>query len=88
MIERLINLERPYGEPEYSKRTEEISRLKDSLCGQLDQKGVQWLKRLTNAYMRQENAVLCDVFSDDFWTAVKLMLEFEWRMFFSPPMIC
>lgn len=80
MIERLINLERTYGGPEYSRLTEEISQLKNLLCGQLDQEGAQWLEQLTDAYMRQENAVLREAFADGFWTAVKLMLEFErWR---------
>lgn len=80
MIERLINLERTYGGPEYSRLTEEISQLKNLLCGQLDQEGAQWLEQLTDAYMRQENAALSDAFAEGFWTAVELMLEFKnWK---------
>ena len=31
MIERLINQERPYGEPEYSRLSEQITQLKQEL---------------------------------------------------------
>lgn len=80
MIEQLINMERPYGEPAYSKQSEEISRLKNLLCSQLNCEDREHLEQLTNAYLRQENAVLRDAFADGFWTAVELMLEFEkWR---------
>lgn len=79
MIEQLMNPERPYGEPEYSKLLAEISQLKAALCGQLTHEGQRWLEQLTDVYMRQENAVLHDAFSEGFWTAVKLMLEFERR---------
>ena len=80
MIERLINLERTYGGPEYSRLTEEISKLKNLLCGQLNQEGAQWLEQLTDAYMRQENDALRNAFAEGFWTAVELMLEFEsWK---------
>ena len=37
MIERLMNLERPYGEPEYSRLSEQITQLKQTLIVQLDQ---------------------------------------------------
>lgn len=81
MIERFINMERPYGEPAYSKQSEEISRLKNLLCSQLNCEGQECLEQLTNAYLRQENAVLRDAFTDGFWTAIELMLEFEkWRL--------
>ena len=80
MIERLINLECTYGGSEYSKLTEQIFRLKNLLCGQLDQEGTQWLEQLTDAYMRQENAALRDAFAEGFWAAVELMLEFgNWK---------
>lgn len=79
MIERLMNMERPYGEPEYSSLSEEISRLRNQLNGLLDQQGVRWLEQMADAYMKQEDAVLRDAFAEGFWSAVELMLEFERR---------
>lgn len=79
MIERLMNLECSYGEPEYRKLSEEISKLKDSLCDKLDQDGKKCLEQMTDAYVRRETAVLRDAFADGFWTAVELLLEFECR---------
>lgn len=79
MIERLMNLERPYGEPEYSRLAEKITQLKQQLAGQVDQEGVRWLERLSDLYIRQETAVLRDAFADGFWSAVELMLEFQHR---------
>lgn len=79
MIERLMDLERPYGEPEYSKLGEQITRLMQQLCAQLDQPGKEWLEQLSDAYALQENTVLRDAFSDGFWTAAELCLEFHLR---------
>lgn len=79
MIERLINLERPYGEPEYSRLADEIAKLKQQLSGQLDQEGMSWLEQLTNLHIRQETAILRDAFVDGFWSAVELILEFHQR---------
>ncbi len=79
MIERLMNLERPYGEPEYSKLSKEISKLKDALCDKLDKDGWKWLEQMTDTCVRREMTVLHDAFTDGFWTAVELMLEFEHR---------
>lgn len=79
MIERFMNQERPYGEPKYSILSAEIAFLKHQLYEQLDQKGKDWLEQMTDAYMRQENAVLRDAFSEGFWSAVELALEFQQR---------
>lgn len=79
MIERLMNLERPYGEPEYSELAAEIARLKQQLAGQVDQEGAHCLERLADLYAQQETAVLRDAFADGFWSAVELMLEFQRR---------
>lgn len=79
MIERLMNLERPYGEPEYSKLSAQISQMKQQLCEQLNQEGKDWLEQLTDTFMRQEPLILRDAFADGFWTAVELMSEFQQR---------
>ena len=80
MIEHLINLECPYGEPEYSKQSEKIAQLKKLLYDQLEETGQERLEQLTDAYMRQETAVLRDAFADGFWSAVEMMLEYQqWK---------
>ena len=79
MIERLVNLERPYGEPEYSKLSAQISQLKQQLCSQLSPQGKDWLEQMTDTFMRQEPLILRDAFADGFWTAVELMLELQQR---------
>jgi hypothetical protein len=52
--------------PSSSKLSEEIVRLKDLLHSQLQQTGQSWLEQRINAYLRQENAVLCDAFAQVF----------------------
>ena len=79
MIERLMNLERPYGEPEYSKLSAQTNQMKKQLFEQLNQEGKDWLEQLLDTFMRQEHLVLCDAFADGFWTAIELMLEFQQR---------
>lgn len=79
MIERLMNQERPYGEPEYSRLSNHIAQLKQKLITQLDQDGRNKLEQLTDIYIRQETAILHDVFADGFCSAVELMLEFQQR---------
>lgn len=81
MLERLMNPERPYGEPTCSKLSAEIADLQKKLNDQLDKQGQAWLEELAHAYLRQENAMLPDAFADGFWTAVELMLEFKsWKL--------
>lgn len=79
MLERLMNPERPYGEPQYSKLSEEITCLRQKLIGQLDPDGQRWLEQLSDQYIRQGNAMLPDVFAGGFWTAIELMPEFQTR---------
>lgn len=81
MIERLMNMERPYGEPEYSRLSEQIAQMKQQLCSQLNQEGQNRLEQLTDIFIRQETAILHDAFKDGFWTAVELMLEFQHQKF-------
>ena len=76
MIERLMNLERPYGEPEYSKLSAQIGRLKHQLCGQLSPQGKEQLEQLTNAYLEQSAALSECSFADGFCAAVDLALDY------------
>lgn len=77
MLEHLMDPERPYGEPAYSKLSVEIADLQQRLDDQLDEQGQAWLEELSYAYHRQGNAMLPDAFADGFWMAVELMLEFK-----------
>ncbi len=76
MIEQLIDMERTRGDPEYSKLAKQIAQINEQLSKQLNQKGMKQLEALTDAYMRQETAVLRDAFTDGFRSAFELMLEF------------
>lgn len=79
MIERLMNPEHPYGEPDYSRFSKHITDLRKQLQGQLDRKSQNLLEQLCNTYIRQGNAMLPDAFADGFWSAVELMLEYKKR---------
>ena len=79
MIERLMNPEHPYGEPDYSRFSKHINDLRQQLQRQLDRKSQNLLEQLCNTYIRQGNAMLPDAFADGFWSAVELMLEYKKR---------
>ena len=82
MIERFMDCERPYGEPQYSQLSKQISSLCQQLNAQLDKDGQILLEHLSSAYIRQGNTMLPDAYADGFWTAVELMLEFyRWKQF-------
>ena len=76
MIERLVDLERQYGEPEYSKLSKQIIVLQEKLKKQLGPEGKEWLEQLCDAYIRQGTVILYDVFADGFWSAVDIMVEY------------
>ena len=76
MIKRLMSPERPYGEPEYSKLSEQITKLQKALAKQLDYEHQVVLEQLSDTYIRQGNTMLADVFTDGFCTAIELMLDF------------
>lgn len=76
MLEHLMNEERTYGEPVYSEQAKEITQIRQQVFMQLNAEGRDALERMSDAYMRQETAVLHDAFAEGFWTAVELMLEF------------
>lgn len=75
MIEKLMNPERPYGEPDYSKLTDQIDQLRCSISAQLSPQSQNEMEQLAEAYIRRETAALSDAFTDGFWAAVKLVLE-------------
>lgn len=79
MIEKLMNPERPYGEPAYSKLSEQIHQLQQAISAQLTTEDQKQMEQLADAYIRRETAVLSDAFADGFWTAVELMMELYQR---------
>lgn len=79
MIEKLMNPERPCGEPEYGRLSEQISQLQHSISAQLLPQNQNQLEQLADAYIRRETAALHDAFADGFWTGLELMLEFYQR---------
>lgn len=76
MIERLMDMERLYGEPEYGKLSQQIIHLRKMLEKQLDEEGVAYLERLSDAYIRQGSVALTDAFADGFWCAVEIALDY------------
>lgn len=75
MIEQLFNEERQYGEPTFSQTMAQIVTIREALRNQLDDAGKARLGQLEALYIRQNNAILKDVYADGFSTAVKLLLE-------------
>lgn len=79
MIERLMNPEKSYGEPEYSKMAKQITRLRWMIEEQLSPEGKALVEQLSDIYIRQGNAMLSDAFIDGFCTAIELVMEFQQR---------
>ena len=79
MLEKLMNLEKSYGEPRYSQLAAQINDLRQKLNAQLDPEGQRLLEHLSDAYIRQGTAMLPDAFTEGFWTAVELMLDYHKR---------
>ena len=75
MIEELFNEERQYGEPVFSQTTAQIVKVREAIRTKLDDAGKSQLGQLEALYIRQNNAILKDVYAEGFSTAVKLMME-------------
>lgn len=75
MIERLMNPERPYGEPAYSEFSEQINQLQQAISEQLSPQTKEHLEQLADTYIRRETAALHDAFADGFCAAIQLMLD-------------
>ena len=76
MIERLMNLEHPYGEPQYRNLSEQIISLKQQLFSQLNRQGKDQLDQLTDNYLAQLAALREAAFIDGFCSAVDLMVDY------------
>ena len=71
MIEKLMDMERTYGEPEYGRISEQATILRKELCEMLGNEGRIYLERLEDTYLRRENTVLRDAFRQGFWRQLK-----------------
>lgn len=76
MIERLMNQELRYGEPEFSKAEDKILKLQQELSTLLSEDGQRLLSQLTDEYIHQGNIMMNDVFIAGFCAAVEVMLDF------------
>lgn len=76
MIERLMNLERPYGKSEYRKLSEKIVQLKQQLCGQLSPQGKDQLEELADIYLEQNAILLENRFIEGFCAAIDLAQDY------------
>ncbi len=75
MIEKLLDEEYPYGEPEYSCTEKQITELKAAIELQLDQKGKTLLEQISDAYLHQNAVIIKDAFVGGFCTAFEIMLD-------------
>ena len=75
MIEQLFNEERQYGELIFSQTTAQIVKVREAVRTKLDDAGKAQLGQLEDLYIRQNNAILKDVYAEGFSIAVKLMME-------------
>ena len=75
MIERLQREEARYGEPEYSRMSDVITRTVQKLSDCLDQEGRELLLELEDAFQTREAAVTRCAFRDGFCCATLLALE-------------
>lgn len=76
VIEKLMDEEFRYGEPEYSEAEGEISEICQKLNERLDEEGRGLLGALSDAYIHQNNLIVKDVFRSGFCAAVGLMMDY------------
>ena len=75
MIERLMQAEARYGEPEYSQKSAEIDQITRALYEILDADEKQRLAQLEEAYQAREAAAIRSAFQEGFCAAVRLALD-------------
>ena len=75
MIEHLLESEKRFGEPEYSRATAEILRASETLSHLLDTEGAAWLEKLSESYIRRERTIMEGAFRDGFCRAALLAAD-------------
>lgn len=73
IIERLMDREYPYGEPEFSQLGKEASAIREVLSAQLDETGQSLLEDLADLEMERCVKAEDDAFEEGFCSGVKLM---------------
>lgn len=75
MIERLLDEEIQYGEPEYSQVAKKITELREQLEKNLDADGRKLLEEISDAYIYQGNFLIRDAFEEGFCAAIEIVFE-------------
>ena len=75
IIERLMDQEYRYGDPEYSKLGKEASTISATLSAQLDESGKKLLEELLDIEMQRNVLVQEDAFTIGVCTGVMFMCE-------------
>ena len=76
MIEKLMNPELPYGEPEYSEIGREIDSLMERLAAKLNADDRPLLEQLADLHAHRANVVAEATYAAGFCTSVDLMLDY------------
>ena len=76
MIEKMMNPELPYGEPEYSEIGREINDLMERLAAKLDADDRPLLEQLADLHAHRANVVAEDTYVAGFCAAVDLVLDY------------
>ena len=75
IIERLMDQEYRYGDPEYSRQGKEASAISATLSAQLDESGKKLLEELLDIEMQRNVLVQEDAFTIGVCTGVMFMCE-------------
>ena len=76
MIEKLMNPELPYGEPEYSEIGKEINSLMERLATKLETADRLLLEQLADLHAHRANVVAEDTYVAGFCAALDLVVDY------------
>ena len=76
MIEKMMNPELPYGEPEYSEIGREINDLMERLAAKMEAGDRPLLEQLADLHAHRANVVAEDTYVAGFCAAVDLVLDY------------
>lgn len=75
MIEHLLESEKRFGEPEYSRATAESLQASEALSRRLATERAAWLEKLSESYIRREQAIMEGAFREGFYRAALLVAD-------------
>ena len=76
MIEKLMNPELPYGEPEYSEIGQEINSVMERLAAKLETGDRLLLEQLADLHAHRANVVAEDTYVAGFCAAIDLVVDY------------